>query len=385
MGKVFLSYASEDFLLAKDIQMRLRQHGHDVFFDEDVLNPSDGYDKIIQKRIKNSDVMIFLCSQHSLGAGRYTLTELEMVQRLWPNPAGRLLPVLLGDSEFKDLPSYLKGLSAYKHKGDPVAEIAHLAENMLAKQSRARLWRWSAWIVAAIVAAILLLVATGLLRSWMGSWVEPDKRAFFASQLDDMQCGWLDVGEFSESPEGIEIEVFGPAGLPGSSIVHDLEEAADDAGIAVARIDAHRVATIERSQCAVIDLIKDYRRDGISRLRAEGQTVEGTAYFKLIFDPGSLAANLHVYSIDPDGSVQFAQDRETLISQSVVREDGQREAYYRAGHQGWGGFLILESDAEIDPEIVPALTNDVRIQTGFEEIAGRNNWRFELVWLNTEE
>ena len=51
MGKIFLSYASQDRELARDIQARLRQHGHNVFFDEDKLKPSDGYDKIIQRRI----------------------------------------------------------------------------------------------------------------------------------------------------------------------------------------------------------------------------------------------------------------------------------------------------------------------------------------------
>lgn len=158
IGKIFLSYASDDRNLAKDIQARLRQHGHDVFFDEDALKPSDGYDKMIRHRIAKSDVMVFLCSRSSLAEGRYTLTELEMAERLWPNPEGRVLPVLVGDVTFDDLPSYLKGLSAYRYKGDPVSEVTHLAEEMVFTRRRKR--RLS---LGFVFAAIAVLVIAGLL------------------------------------------------------------------------------------------------------------------------------------------------------------------------------------------------------------------------------
>lgn len=160
MGKIFLSYASDDRQLARDIQARLRQHGHDVFFDEDALKPSDGYDRMIRNRIAKSDVMVFLCSRASLSEGRYTLTELEMAQRLWANPEGRVLPVLIGEITFDDLPSYIKGLSAYRYKGDPVTEVSHLAEEMVFTRRRKRRISIGAALgaLALAVTAILLIV-----------------------------------------------------------------------------------------------------------------------------------------------------------------------------------------------------------------------------------
>lgn len=158
MGKVFLSYASDDRKLARDIQARLRQHGHDVFFDEDTLKPSDGYDRMIRDRIAKSDVMVFLCSRASLSEGRYTLTELEMAQRLWANPEGRVLPVLIGDITFDDLPSYIKGLSAYRYKGDPVTEVTHLAEEMVSTRRRKKRMSVGAALGALAVAVILILL-----------------------------------------------------------------------------------------------------------------------------------------------------------------------------------------------------------------------------------
>ncbi|WP_298021807.1 toll/interleukin-1 receptor domain-containing protein [uncultured Parasphingopyxis sp.] len=136
MGKIFLSYASDDKSLAKDIQARLRQNGHDVFYDEERLRASDDYDRVIRQRIGSSDVMIFLCSPAAVAEGRYTLTELGMAERHWPNPQGRLLPVLVGGAAIGDLPSYLKGLSVYRPKGDAVSEIAHFAGEMARKQRR---------------------------------------------------------------------------------------------------------------------------------------------------------------------------------------------------------------------------------------------------------
>ncbi|WP_299321444.1 toll/interleukin-1 receptor domain-containing protein [Parasphingopyxis sp.] len=163
MGKIFLSYASDDRKLARDIQARLRQHGHDVFFDEDALKPSDGYDRMIRNRIAKSDVMVFLCSRASLTEGRYTLTELEMAQRQWPNPEGRVLPVLIEDVTFDDLPSYIKGLSAYRYKGDPVSEVTHLAEEMVfVRRRKRRLSIGMALGAAALVIAAILLVVNQL-------------------------------------------------------------------------------------------------------------------------------------------------------------------------------------------------------------------------------
>lgn len=159
MGKVFISYASEDRALASDINARLQQSGHDVFFDESNLKPSDAYDNVIQHELARSDIMLFLCSKHSLSPGRYTLTELEMAKSVWKKPQGRVLPVLLGDTDFGDLPSYLKGLSAYRQKGDPVSEITQMANELVSRRRRKKQLVWGGGIAAALILAVLAYVA----------------------------------------------------------------------------------------------------------------------------------------------------------------------------------------------------------------------------------
>lgn len=154
MGKIFISYASEDRALANDINERLRQSGHDVFFDESNLKPSDAYDRVIQSQIAKSDVMLFLCSEYSLSPGRYTLTELEMAKAVWKAPQGRVLPILLGNTDFGDLPAYLKGLSAYRQKGDPVSEITQMANDLVNRRRRKRRLIWGGAIAAASLLAV---------------------------------------------------------------------------------------------------------------------------------------------------------------------------------------------------------------------------------------
>lgn len=159
MGKIFISYANEDRALANDVNERLRQSGHDVFFDESNLKPSDAYDRVIQSQIAKSDIMLFLCSEHSLSPGRYTLTELEMAKAVWKAPQGRVLPILLGDTDFGDLPSYLKGLSAYRQKGDPVSEISQMANDLVRQRLRKKRLVWGGIILAASLFAAFAYMA----------------------------------------------------------------------------------------------------------------------------------------------------------------------------------------------------------------------------------
>jgi TIR domain len=149
-AKVFLSYASDDRALAGDVNARLAASGHKVFFDALALEPSDGYDRLIRQHIDASHIFLFLASRAALVPGRYTLTELEMAQARWPDPHGRVLPVLLSGASFADMPSYLKGVSALQPKGDAAAEIVDRINRMAARRGSRRLG------VAALALALAL-------------------------------------------------------------------------------------------------------------------------------------------------------------------------------------------------------------------------------------
>ncbi len=65
--------------------MGLRNLGYGVFFDDSDLPPGTDYDHQIETAVKQSDGLIFVVSNASLSAGRYTLTELSYAERVWPD------------------------------------------------------------------------------------------------------------------------------------------------------------------------------------------------------------------------------------------------------------------------------------------------------------
>ena len=84
--RIFLSYASEHRRQAEGIAIRLRQDGHEVFFDRQTLEPGKEYDRTIRREIDDCELFVFLISPESVARGSYALTERDMAQRRWPNP-----------------------------------------------------------------------------------------------------------------------------------------------------------------------------------------------------------------------------------------------------------------------------------------------------------
>jgi hypothetical protein len=61
--KIFLSYASEQSELAKEVALALRAENHTVFFDRSRLAPSESYNAEIREAIEESQLFIFLITQ----------------------------------------------------------------------------------------------------------------------------------------------------------------------------------------------------------------------------------------------------------------------------------------------------------------------------------
>ncbi|MGZ8196988.1 MAG: toll/interleukin-1 receptor domain-containing protein, partial [Burkholderiales bacterium] len=122
--KVFLSYASEDRPVAEQISLALAAQGHDVFFDREDLPPGDEFHTRIRRAIETSDQFVFLVSAHALDAGSYTINELEIAQKTWPHPAGRVLPVLLRPTDLARVPNYLKSVTLLQTEGNVAAMVA---------------------------------------------------------------------------------------------------------------------------------------------------------------------------------------------------------------------------------------------------------------------
>ncbi len=128
--RIFLSYAGEHRRQAEGIAIRLRQDGHEVFFDRQSLAPGKQYDRTIRTEIDACELFVFLISPESVERGAYALTELDMAEDRWPNPSGRLLPVMISDTPLDKVPSYATSVTILEPRGNAVAEVAAQVEKL---------------------------------------------------------------------------------------------------------------------------------------------------------------------------------------------------------------------------------------------------------------
>ena len=153
--KVFVSYAKENRQLAEQVAHSLRGRGHTVFFDRSSLPPGGNFEQQIEAAIDQSSLMVFLITENSVAAGRFTLTELRIAQKKWKSARNRVLPVMLQRTDLAVVPSYLRAVTILEPEGNAAAEIAHEVDRLAVKH-RARLLRASAAVVA--VAGVVALL-----------------------------------------------------------------------------------------------------------------------------------------------------------------------------------------------------------------------------------
>jgi hypothetical protein len=145
---IFLSYSSADRDLANRVHLSLVALGHHVFFDRENLTPGWEYDSRIAEEIRRADLFIFLISPESIGAGRYTLTEVGLAQQRWKHPARCVLPVMIRATPIEQVPQYLKAVTILYPTGDIPAELANHVRRI-----RPPWPKWFSWVVGGIASA----------------------------------------------------------------------------------------------------------------------------------------------------------------------------------------------------------------------------------------
>ncbi len=166
---IFLSYASEHREIAERICLKLINAGHDVFFDRHDLQPGHSFDLKIKDEVERCDLFVFLLTPESIEPGSYALTEVDLAQRKWLNPEGRVLVVDLGMLQGQTVPPYLRANIHLSPKGDPATETLFAVENIAKRQPPERVTKpvtpgsgtpdHRRWMLSAAVA---LLVVIGL-------------------------------------------------------------------------------------------------------------------------------------------------------------------------------------------------------------------------------
>jgi len=122
--RIFLSYASEDRERIEPIRFALAEQGHDIFYDREDLKPGESYDSRIRSAIERTNLFICFLTPHTVDAGSYTLSELAVAERMWPNADGRVLPVMLDQVPRKDIPAYLRSVTWLEPVGNVTASVS---------------------------------------------------------------------------------------------------------------------------------------------------------------------------------------------------------------------------------------------------------------------
>jgi hypothetical protein len=161
--RIFISYASAYQDTAESIAIRLRQDGHEVFFDRHSLRAAEEFDAGIRREVENADLFLFLVAPEAVRAGAYTLTELGFAQRRWPKPSGRILPVMLKPTPIDTIPPYARAVTILQARGNLVAEVAARVAEMIGARRRRRL----PYLVAATVLVLLVVLGYPALQRYL--------------------------------------------------------------------------------------------------------------------------------------------------------------------------------------------------------------------------
>ena len=152
--KVFVSHAAEQRGEADRLAIALRARRHTVFLDADDLPPGGDYQSRIQQAIDDCDLFCFLISPQSIATGRFPLSELGLVRRRWPDPTGRVVPIMATKVPIDSVPAYLRAVSILEPQGDLVADSLAGIEALRPRPS----WQ-SPRVLAAAGLALAVVVA----------------------------------------------------------------------------------------------------------------------------------------------------------------------------------------------------------------------------------
>lgn len=156
--RLFLSYASEDGALAKEVYLALLNAGHKVWFDQQSLRAGDDFSARLTAQIRRSDALVFLATPHSIADGSYALTEMEHAREKWPHPRQHLVTVRCKGVAIERLPAWLRQVTLLDEEG-----AGNLPAEVVRAVAKLRPGRWRrALAVAGGASLALLLLVLGV-------------------------------------------------------------------------------------------------------------------------------------------------------------------------------------------------------------------------------
>jgi hypothetical protein len=139
--------------LAERVAYAIIGRGLDVFFDKHNLPPGVEFDARIQRELESASVLVFLITEKAVTPANYTLTELKFASGKWRNPSGRVLPVMVRETNIDSVPQYLRTVQILKPVGDIAAEVADDVAKLI-KRIRVRKLAASVGVVGVLALAV---------------------------------------------------------------------------------------------------------------------------------------------------------------------------------------------------------------------------------------
>jgi formylglycine-generating enzyme required for sulfatase activity len=192
--RIFLSYPSEDRPLAEAINFALEDQGHEVFFDREDLPAGEEFHGRIRAAIERADLVIFLLGPEALDAGSYTLNEIEIAEKIFRSPSGRVLPVLVRPTPLDHIPAFLRAVTLLQTPGNLTAAVADAVRRIARARSRKRR------LAASGAIALAALVAVAVHRLFVSGQPAQERIGKDGAPAVVVPAGPFTMGDDEESP-----------------------------------------------------------------------------------------------------------------------------------------------------------------------------------------
>ena len=286
------------------------------------------------------------------------------------------------DFEFVDLGEHhLKNIA----KPVRVYKLAGSDERLLSRRSTSVILR--RWRLITAATALAILAGVGAVSyERMSRQTAP----YVESQLQKMPCSWLRVADHSNVDGREIVSLSGASSTPPADLSQTLLQSAVLNGVRLDRVETSQVAPLLQSQCTLLDRLRPYRYQGVSRfaLTLPRQDGGGMGRADLLIDPNELGPSGAVYAIEPTGNTSLFLKRSDLegLSRSnpnaVRREaDGAYLIQIDFDHTGWNGFLLLEAQTPPPNGLIETASLSAADIRRLDELARAGGWRFELAWF----
>ncbi|HYD12227.1 MAG TPA: toll/interleukin-1 receptor domain-containing protein [Allosphingosinicella sp.] len=399
MSDIFISYKNDDRKRVAHLVAALRTAGLDVWWDQDIP-PGGGWRDTIAAQLDRAKLCVVAWSQASTGPeGRFVREEAERTAARGAYLGVLIDPVLppFGFAEWQsiDLSSW-NGRAKHPlldHFVDQVRARLEGVPQMPSPASAPR--RRSLARPLLIGGGLLALAAAGLLVwSLLPGRPPASPTAFVNARLNRSACAWLQIA--SVTPAEGDRERVALAGIAASptAVQAGLMRRAMDANVPIAEIDVSEVATGPNETCAQIELLRQYRWNGRSRLTvipprgALRRTQYGwSGRFEFEVDMQGLPQHAALLGLDSVGGLEvLIPDLNAFRRQHPpLRTSGTRvayEGYFFDENQNARnvGLILMTSDAPIDEGIVGQIgrSGDRAVLERIDQAARSRQWQFEL-------